>query len=106
MTGKRYSLIMVLGPFHTSYFHDHHHIQLLRMEPAMFTIKKHTIFSVKELDKYILIISIKLAIITTFLHINKKRFIVQKQKSDFWKARVMDFTKSTIAFILIKNFSF
>ena len=49
--------------------------------------------------KNVLIIGNFMPIINTFLSINQKLFIVEKQKSVFWKARVMGFSKSTIAFI-------
>ena len=51
------------------------------------------------IGKKVLIVGIKLPIINTFLHINQKLFIVQKQKSAFWKARVMVFSKSAITFM-------
>ena len=49
--------------------------------------------------KNVLILGNFMPIINTFLFINQKLFIVEKQKSVFWKARVMGFSKSTIAFI-------
>ena len=58
-----------------------------------------TINSFWFINKHVLIIGIKLPIINTFLHINQKLFIIQKQKSAFWKARVVGFSKSTIDFI-------
>ena len=40
-----------------------------------------------------------LPIINSFLPINKKILIVEKQKSIFWKARFMGFLKSIITFM-------
>ena len=58
-----------------------------------------TINSFWFIGKHILIIGIKLPIINTFLPIYKKKFIIQKQKSAFWKASLMGFSKSINAFI-------
>ena len=46
-----------------------------------------------------LIIGNFIPIIDTFLPMNKKILIVEKQKSIFWKARVVGFLKSTITFM-------
>ena len=46
-----------------------------------------------------LIIGNFMPIIDTFLPLNKKILIVEKNKCIFWKARGMDFLKSTITFM-------
>ena len=65
----------------------------------MFAIFCHFIAHPIIIGKNILIIGIKLPIINTFLHINQKLFILQKQNSVLWKARVMSFSKSTKTFM-------
>ena len=64
---------------------------ILALQKALFYFCTVNIFL--YIGKNVLIIGIKLPIINTFWHINQKIFKVQKQKSAFWNAKVVGFSK-------------
>ena len=70
---------------------------ILAFQKALFYFCTINIFL--YIGKNVLIIGIKQPKINTFWHINKKIFIVKKQKNAFWNAKVVGFSKSTKTFM-------
>ena len=85
------------------FFVIHHHIQLLSYRYSipkcsfLFLFCKWFLIYRQKSNNYI--IGNFMPIIRNFLSINEKILIVEKQKSIFWKARVMGFLKITITFM-------